>query len=126
MKKTTCSCGRIIKLGEVCKCKKQNRKIYMQTYQNDPMLNTYKWKQKTQQIKKRDGGICLRCLFKYNIINTEELQVHHIKSRKNFPELMFDDNNLITLCKTCNLQLGTKDKLDFELKRQKEEFEYNL
>lgn len=51
--------------------------------------------------------------------------MHHIKSRKNFPELMFDDENLITLCKTCNLQLGTKDKLDFEI-RNKEELEFNL
>ncbi|EEL15548.1 hypothetical protein bcere0016_40550 [Bacillus cereus 95/8201] len=26
---------------------------------------------------------------------------------------MFDENNLICLCFTCNNQLGTKDKLDF-------------
>ena len=125
MKKTTCSCGRIINMGEKCKCKKENRKIYMKTYESDPLLNTYRWKKKAESIKKRDGGICLRCLYKYNQINNEELQVHHIKSRKHFPELTFDDDNLITICKTCNLQLGTKDKLDFEL-RNKNDIEFNL
>lgn len=66
------------------------------------------------QIIKRDGFLCMRCFIKYNIINSEELTVHHILSRKNYPELMFEDSNLICLCSTCNKQLGTKDKLDFE------------
>ena len=40
-------------------------------------------------------------------MNTRNLQVHHIKPRKEYPELMFEPDNLITTCKTCNLQMGT-------------------
>lgn len=58
--------------------------------------------------------MCMRCLIKYNLVNTSELTVHHILSRKNHPELVFEDLNLMCLCATCNKQLGTKDKLDFE------------
>lgn len=112
-KKTTCSCGKIIRLGSTCECKKEKRKKYMETYESDPLLNTYKWKKKRLQIIERDNGLCQRCLIKYGILNSEELQVHHIKSRRNFPELTFDDENLLCMCKTCNQQLGTKDKLDF-------------
>lgn len=66
------------------------------------------------QILKRDGHLCMRCYIKYKFLNSEELTVHHIISRKNHPELMYNNENLITLCATCNKQLGTKDKLDFE------------
>lgn len=113
-KKTTCKCGRIIPLGSICECKKENRKKYMETYEVDSTLFTYKWKKKRKQIIKRDNGLCQRCLIKYNHINSEELEVHHIKSRKKYPELTFEDDNLICLCKTCNLELGTKDVLDFD------------
>ncbi|WP_009968574.1 HNH endonuclease, partial [Bacillus subtilis] len=57
---------------------------------------------------------CQRCLIKYSIVNSSELQVHHIKPRIDYPELMFEESNLITLCKTCNLQLGTSGELDFK------------
>lgn len=124
-RKTTCSCGKIVKSGATCDCKKKNRKIYMQTWKADPLLNTYKWKKKRLQIIERDGGLCQRCLIKYNIINNEEIQVHHIKSRAKYPELTFDDDNLICICKTCNLQLGIKDVLDFD-KNSLETIEYNL
>lgn len=124
-KKTTCKCGRIIKLGTVCSCKKEKRKEYMTTYETDQTLATYKWKKKRLQIIKRDNGLCQRCLIKYGILNSEDLEVHHIKSRKNYPELTFDDDNLLCLCSTCNLQLGTRDKLDFD-KNEVRKIEYNL
>lgn len=124
-RKTTCKCGRIIKEGTVCDCRKEKRKKYLESFDNDPFLNTYKWKKKRAQIIKRDGGLCQRCLIKYNIINFEELQAHHIKSRTNYPELALEDDNLICVCKTCNLQLGTKDVLDFDKNAIIEET-YNL
>lgn len=124
-RKTTCSCGRIIKEGSVCECKKEKRKQYLENWEEDPLLNSYKWKKKRKEIIKRDGGICQRCLLKFGIINSEEIQVHHIKSRKNYPELALNDDNLICVCKTCNLQLGTRDILDFD-KNKIEERKYNL
>nr|WP_044505061.1 HNH endonuclease signature motif containing protein [Kurthia massiliensis] len=77
-------------------------------------LNSPQWKRKRKVILKRDKYICQRCLYKFNLINYQNLQVHHIKSRKDYPELRLNDENLITVCKTCNLELGTSNKLDFE------------
>ena len=76
-------------------------------------------REKRSQIIRRDRYVCQRCFIKYKVINTDELTVHHILSRKNHPELMYEDSNLICLCATCNKQLGTKDKLDFEWDAEK-------
>ncbi|MFD4058825.1 HNH endonuclease [Streptomyces californicus] len=77
-------------------------------------MRTTRWKKKRLSIIKRDNAHCQRCVIKYNIINNQSLTVHHIKPRNQYPELMFDDTNLITLCQTCNGQLGTSGELDFE------------
>lgn len=116
------NCGKKIVDGTICECKKSSRKVYYKTYKRDKVLDSYKWKKKREFILKRDGRICQRCLIKYNIINYDDMQVHHIRSRKNFPELTFDDSNLISLCGTCNRQLGTKDKLDFEWRTDDRDF----
>jgi len=65
------------------------------------------------KIIERDGAHCQRCMIKYNIIITESLQVHDIKSRLNYPELRLEPSNLLCHCQLCNTQSGTKDKLDF-------------
>lgn len=57
--------------------------------------------------------MCQRCYIKYGIINGDELQVHHIKPRITHPELMYDEDNVITLCKSCNVQLGLNG-IDFD------------
>ncbi|WP_407707511.1 HNH endonuclease [Bacillus mycoides] len=82
-------------------------------------MKTYRWKKLRQRIINRDY-FCQRCFYKYQIINTNELTVHHILSRHNHIELMFDEDNLMCLCATCNKQLGTKDKLDFEYEKPNE------
>ena len=43
----------------------------------------------------------------------DNLEVHHIKSRIEFPELVYDIDNMVTVCHTCNLALGLKG-LDFK------------
>jgi 5-methylcytosine-specific restriction endonuclease McrA len=119
-RKTSCSCGRIIPKGTRCPCKVKAKRDYMRQYQrndkNNP-LKTTRWNKLRKNILSRDKYLCQRCLHKYNTLNSSELQAHHIKSRKNYPELVFEERNILTLCKTCNLQLGTKDKLDFELRQ---------
>ena len=116
-KKICSSCSKIIKDGTTCECKRTKKRDYMREYQrndkNNP-LKTVRWTNLRSYILKRDNYLCQRCLFKYSIANSEELQAHHIKSRRDYPELVFDDMNIICLCKTCNLQLGTKNKLDFD------------
>ena len=98
-----CRCSTMRKIDP----KKGNR-------ESDKVLWTYRWRKKREQIKKRDGHFCQRCWSKYNILNSERLEVHHIKNRIDYPELIFEDSNLITICKTCNLQLGSVHELDFE------------
>lgn len=118
------SCGKKIVDGSICECRKESRKNYYKNYKRDKTLDSYRWKKKREFILKRDGRICQRCLIKYGIINYDDMQVHHIKSRKNYPELTFEDSNLISICGTCNRQLGTKDELDFEWELR--DSEYNL
>ena len=67
--------------------------------------------------------MCNRCWVSLNVIETKDLQVHHIKPRSEYPELMYDPNNLITVCKTCNLALGTKGILDWEVQKFNEDID---
>ncbi|MGX5541505.1 HNH endonuclease [Bacillus wiedmannii] len=124
---TICKHGKVIPMGTKCKCKTRTApSIKRESSEVDKLRNSDRWKRKTRpRIINRDDGLCQRCLIKYNIINSDDLQIHHIKSAVNHIELFFLDSNLITLCKTCNLQLGTKDELDFDYETP-EEYEYSL
>ncbi|MCY9005654.1 HNH endonuclease [Peribacillus frigoritolerans] len=44
----------------------------------------------------------------------ENLEVHHIKSWRDFKALAYEPSNLITICRYCNLDLGNSNKLDFD------------
>lgn len=132
-KKKTCSCGRVIGFNETCKCKqnKTSRNNYQKAYyqKNKDILKpltSARWRKLRSLIIKRDGGYCQRCFIKYGIINGDQLQVHHIKPRIEFPELMWEESNLITVCKTCNLQLGTDGKLDFTPTTDLEDFDFDF
>lgn len=128
MRKKICSrCGKFINEGTKCSCAPAIQPKYNNKFSSkDDIIHTQRWRNKRLEIIKRDNFLCQRCLLKYNILNSEQLTVHHIKSRKNYPELAFDNNNLICLCDTCNKQLGTKDKLDFEIQNDNTERDYNL
>lgn len=133
-RKTICSqCGKIVEADKDHECthkdekrleyNRKKREYYHKNKETLKPLMTKRWKDFRIHIIKRDGTHCQRCFVKYNIINSSELQVHHIKSRVHYPELMFDDKNVVTLCKTCNIQLGINDVLDFEYEiKEKEDF----
>lgn len=131
-RKTICSyCGKIADPeNHTCKNMKQKKEKYNQTkrdyYKNNKEslkeLMSKRWSKFRSHIIERDKNFCQRCFIKYGIINAELLQVHHIKSRAHYPDLVYDEDNVITVCQTCNLQLGTSDKLDFEWKKPEEEF----
>lgn len=125
------NCGKKIEFNKNCDCKDSNklkREYYQNNKEEHKFLNSKVWKNKRKYIIERDGHSCQRCLSKFGIINAKNLQVHHIKSRKDFPKLRLDDDNLITLCKTCNLQLGTTNRLDFETDANTKKYErdFNL
>ena len=124
-RKRICRCGKTLNYNEDCTC--YNRKEYEKQYYEknkeiQSALTSQRWKRKRKHIINRDGGVCQRCLHKYGIVNSEELQVHHIKPRIKYPELIYEDSNLVTLCKTCNLQIGTSEQLDFEHDIETREF----
>ena len=54
------------------------------------------WKELAKSILKRDNYICQDCGINNKLI------VHHIKEWSKYPELRFDNSNLITLCITCH------------------------
>ena len=58
------------------------------------------WKKKRQIILKRQNYLCAECK-KYGRL-CEAVEVHHIKHVDEYPELAFDDANLIALCKACH------------------------
>lgn len=131
-KKKICSCGKIIDFNSTCECQndraaanKYKREYYQKNKETIKLLNSKRWRSLRKVILDRDDYHCQRCLIKYKIINGSQLQVHHIKPRVKYPELIFDENNLISLCKTCNLQLGIDEELDFE-PRQVKNIQYNL
>lgn len=97
---------------EKCPCQQDRRNEYARKYNEEnkeqkKLLNSKRWKDLRRIIIKRDGSMCNRCWVQLNMVVKDDLQVHHIKPRNEYPELMFDPNNLITTCKTCNLQMGT-------------------
>lgn len=127
------TCGAKISLVENCTKCNSSRNDYMKGYyhknkETQNALNSKKWKNFRSMIIKRDKGICQRCFALRDIFISNELQVHHIKPRNKFPELMYDENNVITICKTCNLELGTQEYLDFEMpfKDDKEQYTFHL
>lgn len=62
--------------------------------------STAKWKQKRKAILHRDGYMCRECK-RYGRMR-EATEVHHIKHYDEYPELAFDNNNLISLCHACH------------------------
>lgn len=125
MRKRICKCGKIIEDNRTCSCKetsgRSERNTYMKSYRENnreltSSISSRRWAKKRNYIIKRDGSVCQRCLIKYNIVNAEELQVHHIKPRTKYHELMYEDSNLICICGSCNRQLGTREELDFQWK----------
>ena len=125
MRKKICVyCNKIVEDTHRC-TKKPKREKTERTKKSDKLINNKRWRDKREQILKRDNYMCMRCFYKYGIINTENLQVHHIKSRLDFPHLVFCDNNLVTTCQTCNLQLDYvegDEKIDFEFSFEEREF----
>ena len=56
-----------------------------------------------QHILERDNYCCKHCgRGKFNMLYYPPLEVHHVKSWKDYPELRLDENNCFVLCKRCH------------------------
>ncbi|WP_264737299.1 HNH endonuclease [Cytobacillus firmus] len=99
------------------KTEQQKRKFY----------DSGEWKQKREQIKKRDNYECQECKRQGRLsIDTNEysesakrkkiqLVVHHIKELEHHPELALDEDNLETVCVDCH---NKEHGRDFSNKKQ--------
>lgn len=127
MRKKICSrCGAIADKSHVCDNRKRMevkrerkyvKKDISEVKETHRVLNTYRWQKKREYIKRRDNYYCQRCWHKLGKITSTNLEVHHIKNRHDYPELIFDSDNLITMCGDCNKFYIGKNELDFEWKR---------
>jgi len=65
---------------------------------NGAIINWYKWKVFRLEILERDNNTCQICTGKGNTI-------HHIKERKDYPELCWQKDNVITVCRGCHANI---------------------
>jgi hypothetical protein len=137
-RKYTCPhCGRLVVSGQDCICKKKRTEAWKKKYNErkrlwyknnkdtQKILNSTKWRKLRSRIMDLDGHKCIRCYKKFGVVNQEDLQVHHIKPRAIYPELVFEEDNLVTTCKKCNLELGLSG-IDFEWSPEERNQEYFL
>jgi len=109
------NCRDFVKVGERCACSPSSGS---QSSKKHPSRER-KFREKKKKVAKRDNHECKRCVIKFG--KTDEttrknLQCHHIKSWRDYPELAYDESNLITVCRSCNSELGNSNKLDFPWK----------
>ena len=67
------------------------------------IINRTKWWDFRKIILKRDKYICFRCKKKAE-------SIHHIKNRKEFPELCFVQNNVISICRSCHVTIEPRGR----------------
>ena len=74
------------------------------------MMAKREYKNWREQVLKRDKYTCQKCENKVEI-----LHVHHIKDVINYPNLIFDVNNGLTLCSKCHAKIHSKNnKFDIQ------------
>lgn len=71
--------------------------------ETNPFYLTPRWQRKRAAILRRDKYQCQECK-RYGRMR-EAKEVHHIKHLDDYPELAFDDSNLISLCSACHRKM---------------------
>lgn len=107
--KTRCrGCRTLIDFGNTycsdCEAKfKKDRKSYTteRVKEADKFTKTSIWQSLRKEIIRRDGGVCKLCYLRGRI-EYRKLQVHHIVKRVDDPSLVYERDNLVTLCRECH------------------------
>ena len=112
--------------------KKVNNRLKQRQYyaenKDDPAykaIHSKQWRDFRKMIIIADGGFCQRCFIKYHRMTLDNLEVHHIIPRTTNPEMAYDENNVITVCKTCNLELGLNG-IDFDWDPNKRKINHDI
>lgn len=106
MLKSCTYCGKIHDRKIVCTQKQaaKDKRMRKNTGRKEDIFRWGRlWKNKAEDIKKRDNylcQVCIRGLYGTEVIyNPHELSVHHIISLSDDFERRLEDDNLITLCR---------------------------
>ena len=75
----------------------------------------YTWRKFSANYKAANP-LCVECL-KLGKYNGKDLQVDHITPVEKRPDLMFDTDNLQTLCRSCHGKKTAKEKLNLGIKK---------
>ncbi len=97
-------CGKLHKYNEPCPKKKPKElSAPKKDTKSNKFRKTYKWTQKSIEIRKRDNHICQLCLrgFEGTVkkYNSENIQAHHIESLESAYDERLDNLNLLAVCK---------------------------
>jgi len=68
------------------------------TYEKDQIRTTWKYRQWKKRVLERDDGECVKC-------GDPSHLVHHILSLTDYPDEIFADDNGITVCFPCHMDL---------------------
>ena len=76
---------------------------------NDPRYKTHRWVVTRRQAMQRDNYECQMCkeegMFKPGEV------VHHIKPSDKYPDLMYEIDNLQTLCRPCHERVHGREPI---------------
>lgn len=75
------------------------------TNDNDRVRATIEYNEWRTAVFKRDNYTCVEC----SSSKSGTLNAHHIHPRRDYPELIFDINNGVTLCKSCHEETYGKE-----------------
>lgn len=88
--------------------RKASHKAYNRARANDPherALHTARWGKVREAALRRDLYQCQECKKLSGLMPVRATQVHHIIKRKDRPDLMFSEENLMSVCARCHARL---------------------
>lgn len=94
-------CGRVHDTHSVCSMKPQRKRYDYSDRAVWKFRHGSVWKNKAVAIKERDHYLCQYCLSQNRLVYVK-LEVHHIVPLEEDMSLSLDDDNLITLCRSCH------------------------
>ena len=75
------------------------------------------WTNKSREIRERSKYLCAVCLDKGEARADDDIEVHHIRKLRDYPEGLLEDDNLVCLCTNHHKQ-ADRGELDVEYLRQ--------
>lgn len=88
-------CGRMHPVGMTCP--KKPARQFDKSSRAAKFRSSSAWKKKSQEIRRRDMGLCRVCLVE-GVIETHGIEVHHIIPLEENFDMRLEDNELISLC----------------------------